>query len=261
MRQPYDMPIDPQSENVEGPVDEPIEDDAFSANVHRQLFEFWIEPELAGRSNELRLADVKRALVLMHPTRDVEVLLNDEVELVAEVVVARAVQEGEPLTEEDVQRVSRIRPYGIDPDAAFMVYAVIGSNSYVAFDFRRYKGEAQRLLATALDFLETANQALAAHRLGPAIENGYAAAELIVSVQMRLFDTATRDHRSRAEWWESWTQIGNAPTEHGNILRTLWSERPKARYGEGDIALDQEAVGGLLRHIEDMLTSASSSAA
>lgn len=254
------MPATFESDDAERFVDHPIEDDEFSTNVHRQLFELWIEPELVRRANGLRTEDVSRALVLMHPAKELEVLLNDQVGLVAEVQVARDVQEGEPRTFDDVKRIARIRPYGIDPDAAFMVYAVIGGSGYIAFDFRRYKGESQTLLAAARDFLDTANDARVAGRLRPAVENGYAAAELVVSVQMRLFDSATRSHRARAEWWEAWAQIGNAPIEHGTVLRTLWNERSKARYAEGELALDADAVTNLLLQVEAMLSGATKSA-
>jgi hypothetical protein len=256
------MSLTPRTDLADRHVVSPIIDEEFSATLRKQVFENWVEPELARRGGALQKSDVTRALVIMHPdTNETDVRLNEEVELVAEVMVRRDVEAGETIGEADVEYIAGIRPYGIDPDAAFVAFAIIGDVGYVSFDSRRYKGAAQRLLAVARDYLETATEACSAGRLAPAIENGYAAAELVVSVQMRLFDVLTRDHRVRAEWWEAWAQIGNVPAEHGYVLRTLWRERSQARYGEGELTLDTEDVELLLSHTEAMLLSAIASAA
>jgi hypothetical protein len=115
------------------------------------------------------------------------------------------------------------------------------------------------VLHRASDFAEIAHAALASGRLGPALENAFAAAELSVVAELLLIaDAPTRSHRDRLERWRAWATLGNAPTEHAEALATLAQMRAAARYGEAPLASDHRIVATLVGTMDDMLEHARS---
>ncbi len=151
----------------------------------------------------------------MAPGRPVQVLLEDEVSLVASVRATRAIAAGEPETPQDFDDLQDLQPAEIDPDAGWVCFARIAGRSCVAFDFRRNREKARRKLERAEEFLAQARAAIEGGRMAPGVDAAHAAAELAVTAEMLLIDDPPRDHPARRRWFANWTKLGNAPTDQG----------------------------------------------
>jgi len=232
-------------------------DNAFGGNLLEQIFDLWVEPELERRGASLRRHEVERVLVILAPGRRVRVHINDEARFVAHARVSRPVAEGEAVTLADIDEIESLRPDGIDPDAGWVGFVLLGGTYRIAFDFRRNRDRASRLLERAEEFVSTACDALEGNRLGPCIENAFAAAELAVLAQMYLIeDKPTRDHAERRRWWRDWTGLGNAPNEQGEALAQLGKLRRAARYAEKKLDASREEVTRLVDLVGDMIAHA-----
>src|SRR5438067_1863133 len=109
------------------PTDEEPHDEAFGTRLLDQIFTFWIEPELQRGSKPLDRVHLTHALVVMAPGRPVEVLLNAEAELIADIEPTRDLQAGESVTSEDIRAIRRLHPREIDEDAAWVAMATLGT--------------------------------------------------------------------------------------------------------------------------------------
>jgi HEPN domain-containing protein len=230
-----------------------------AAQLLAQIYELWVQPELDRRGLAIPPEQLTKALVVMTPGRPVTVLLDDEVELVAHVRATRAIAEGEPVTADDFDDLRALTPARIDPDAGWVCFARVAGNTYVAFDFRRNREKARRMLDRAEEFLAAARQAWEAGRKAVAVDSGYAAAELAVTAQMLLMqDSPVRDHQARRKWWSDWTKLGNAPTEQGRAFADLAARRGPARYADGSLRIRPAHLQHLLEVVEGTITHARS---
>lgn len=230
-------------------------DREFHDKVLEQMFELWVEPAISERGLDLVRAD--KAAVIMPPGTAVTVLLNDEAPLVARARAKRPIAAGEQVTSDDLEDVEDLTPHNVDPNAGWIVFAMVGTTSIVSFDFRRNLAAAAELLLLADQYLDVARDALSKASVGPALENAYAAAELAVRAQMlTIDDNPPAAHRPRQEWWEQWVAHGNSPAEHGPILSTLAAARPAGRYGEGLLTLPADQAAGMVDHVADMVATA-----
>ena len=228
--------------------------------LYQQIIDLWVRPESERREMSVDVSSIDQAVVLMHPENGLTVLLGDEARVIADVVATRSIKEGEPITEEDIEALKRIRPDAVDEDAGWVLFTRIGSQMYVAFDFRRNRAKAARLIATAREFWATARDALARSALAPAITNAYAAAELAVKAQMVLLAIARRSHTGRERWIAQWARLGNVPVAHSSTLGRLAELQGRARYGDAELEASVDEVVGLIQATEQMIVTAESEA-
>jgi hypothetical protein len=171
-------------------VETELPEEPWAQSVLDQMYRLWIEPAIEARCLALSRDQVVKAAVAMPPDRPVEVLLNSEASLIAHVVAQRPIQEGEGLTAADLVDIRDLQLDGIDPNAGWIAFVNIGGVITLAFDFRRNRQTAWELITTGY--------------LGPAVENGFAAAELALKAQMYLIlDSPMRAHHQRLRWWRS----------------------------------------------------------
>jgi len=228
-----------------------------SAALLEQIFDLWVEPELQRRGVDMGRDGVRKALVVMAPGRRVDVLINEEAELVAHVRATRPIEAGEPITTQDFDHVEGIQPFEVDPDAGWICFARVGQQVIIAFDFRRNRARAGRLVERAREFARTARLAHANGLLGPSIEAAYGAAELAVVGQMLLIDDdPPRDHPKRKRWFVGWTELGNAPQAHSRALTALAKRRRAARYAETAIDMNDEKLREVLDVVDEMVEHA-----
>jgi HEPN domain-containing protein len=226
----------------------------FSATLLDQVFRLWVEPEAVERGLGLTRADVLKALVVMAPSDVPKVYINDEVELIAQARAARSIEAGETVTLDDISSVEGLRPASVDGNAGWIALAKIGDEVIIAFDFRRNRQTSTLLVERASEFAEAAAGSLARGHLGPAIENGFAAAELAVKAQMFLFqDKPTEIHHERVTWWREWEKFGNAPRGTARVLQELYSERGASRYGDRPISMPRDDVGSALEAVGQII--------
>jgi hypothetical protein len=91
------------------------------------------------------------------------------------------------------------------------------------------------LLKQASEFIVTAREALAAGRLGPAVETALAARELAVTAMTTLQNTTHKGrntHGARQAWLNRYTHLGNGSQDWYKAMRRLLEARPFARYGD-----------------------------
>ncbi len=193
-------------------------------------------------------------LVLLSADNEVEVLLDEEAEISAEFVSKRGIAEGEAVMAEDVESIRNLRPYSADPNAGWVLFVTIGTDRYYAFDFRKNRDEANRLLKLAGSYLEVGDFAQRRGSWEPAISNAYVAAELAVKAQMLVSGFmksagqigASSQHQRRRIWLAQWVSLGNAPEIHESTLSRLAELQKSSRYGDSEEAIDPSETQRLL---------------
>lgn len=217
-----------------------------------QVFRLWVNPAIAERGLALTRADVVKALVAFPPHERPVVLINDDVRLQAQVRPGDPLEAARgPVTIADAASLGDLlAPVEIDPNAAWVVLARVGNELIGSFDFRRNLGTAAMLVDRAREFAEIARASLDRGYLGPAIENGFAAAELAVKGEMYLMqDSPSAVHSKRMMWWERWVALGNAPGKLAPLLDRLYAERGAGRYGDAAISMSCDDVQLALEHV------------
>jgi hypothetical protein len=221
-----------------------------------QIFDLWILPEISIRGLGLTREQVNKALVVMAPGLAPKVEINEEAQLSVRMPAPGPVSRGQTVPI-DVEKVQFLRPVRVDPDASWIAFARLNETDIVAFDFRRNRARALALLERAEAYLRTARNALAAKDEYPAVENGWAAAELGTMAQMHLMeDSLEEDHKARTRWLDAWTKLQNAPRTHYKVLARFMQLRPWSRYGDTTFAPRPGEVRRLLNDVEDLLAEA-----
>jgi hypothetical protein len=223
---------------------------------------FW-EPELSRRGGVEVTGPLYAALAVMRPGEPVEIRLNDEVNVVARAREGSSVRVGDVVTATNLDGVDAFEPLGVDPDAGWVVWLVLpDGRQYMRFDFLRNRRRSRRLLDLARDFLLTAHEAVAVGRLGPALENAWAATELVVKARSYSFATdgagggsGRNKHSARQHWTKVQVGLGNTTPDAHDTLQALNCHRSAARYGEGDIP-DSGVVRPLVASVEALLDDA-----
>ncbi|MGA4786740.1 HEPN domain-containing protein [Nocardia sp. AB354] len=232
-----------------------------------QMYTLWIAPHIETSNLDITRDHVLKALVVLHPNSAPEVMLNEQAELLAMVRVRDAVASGEPVTAENIEHVSNLRPAEIAPDAGWIAFAFLpGGAVMVAFDFRYNRNRTVELLKRASEFIATAREALAAERLGPAVETALAAGELAVTAMTSLQNIPHKGrntHGARQAWLNRYTHAGNGSQAWYKAMRRLLDARPIARYGdpEGSPLPSESELADYLDHVDDLIEHAATYAA
>jgi hypothetical protein len=232
--------------------------DGMTQSLLEQIFELWLRPELQTRGLDKQPEEVIRALVIFTPGQKPKVLIDAEAGMVVRGKTTRPIEAGEPVTEADLEAVEGLVPRDIDPDAGWIGFILFKDVYTIAFDFRRNKAKAARRMERATEFLATARLALDNHLKAPAVENLYAAAELVVVAQMGTLDDdePPKSHQERRRWFAGWTKVGNAPSDHGRALADLAGYRAAARYADGSLRVRDVHLARLADKVADMIAHA-----
>ena len=226
----------------------------FGAALLDQVFRLWVEPAIVERRLGLTRAEVVQALVVMPPSDAPQVFINEEAELIAHVRSAGPIDAGAVAAAADISSVEGVRPANLDPNAGWIAFAKIGDEITIAFDGRRNRETSAVLVERASEFAAAAQESLTRGHLGPAIENGFAAAELAVKAQMFLIqDKPALDHPQRVAWRSQWENLGNAPPGTAHVLQQLYSERPASRYGDREISMRPDDVRSALEAVREII--------
>jgi HEPN domain-containing protein len=221
-----------------------------------QIFQLWLQPELERRGLDKKPEEVVHALVVLRPDHGADVLIDADTgeKLVIQAKAARAIREGEPIAEADIEAIERLIPRHIDPDAAWIAFTRFKGVYVIAFDFRRNKAKAERMVERADEFLAVARLAKDAQLKAPAVENLHAAAELAVMAQMATTtERPPKSHEKRRRWFSKWTRLGNAPSDHGRALADLARYRAAARYTDGSVRVRDVHLDWLIQQVDDMI--------
>lgn len=169
-------------------------EDDLGASLITQMFDLWVDAELQRRGASR--GDVFAALVELPPHGVPIVRINEEVVLAARASKDSGITSGTPVTSENIDSLEDVWPTNIGPDSGWTLFYLLGDAAQVAFDFRYNKGQANRLLDLARDYLLT-SRTMVSTAIGPAVDSLYSAAELTVQVQMLSQAQRTRVHQAR----------------------------------------------------------------
>lgn len=189
-----------------------VPDADFGANLLEQMFELWIDAELARRQGVLSRADVHRAVVVMPARGALEVKLNDEVDWIAAVTARGPIAAGQPVTTSDVDldSISSLRPAGIDPNAGWTGFVTVAGHQFAAFDFRR-----NRLTAwTHLDRAETHLARIRSGRLrrGRGVRRLLSAVEeAVTAMELTMYDEVNLSPPKVRRVLRGAAELGNVP--------------------------------------------------
>jgi hypothetical protein len=236
------------------------ESDSLATSIIKQMFDLWITPYIKSGAAGVEVGQIRQALVVLPPDGTPEVLLNERATLTARFTASRDITQGEWVTADDIEEISDLQPFDVDPASGWTAFVCIpGRGLVVSFDFRYDRPRANEHLALARDYLATAREAVAAGRPGPAVEVGFAAAELAVKALhvLQVFPPKKRSaHNARLAWLNWYTvRDGNGSPNWFPAVQRLESLRPVARYSEstGGSLPGAVELGALLDQVEELI--------
>lgn len=238
------------------------DESGFTQRVLASFREMFWDPEIERRGGLEATGPIVSAIAILKPGAPVEIRLNEECEVVARARADYPVNSGDPVTIENLEAIESLEPVGVDPDAGWVMLAVLpDGRQYARFDLTRNRGRSRRLLSLSHEYLSTAREAAQRGRSGPAIENAMAAAELAVEARVYTLEAAPASgkrrnaHSTRLHWTKVHVGLGNTVSTAHSTLRELNSLRGAARYGEGPLP-DHKQVEALLLAVEELIEDA-----
>jgi hypothetical protein len=200
-----------------------------SEHLFEHVLVRFVQPEWARRKESGQPVDdfIVRFQVLLHAGRDPEVRLNDEV--------------GGTMLD-DMGCVKRYEPSPEDAGVPHVTWYVHRNGARLAFNFRRGDPRRFEYLAHGNDFAATAREALAAGRIGVALDNAFSAVELLamgelLSCRATIGRNALDARSHRAEAYNLWGRLDNTDPRFVRLLNRLRDLRSAARYLRGELAL------------------------
>ena len=213
-------------------------DEEIKKRFFQQINDFWITPEIEKRKNLNRLPnDFKLRSVQIIFSLDRgwnKVRLNEEVKAIARSKINRSIKKGETVYENDIDNIEKIELTDDDKNCAHITLLLFKNNWVVSFDFKYNKNRIKEHIDASKEFYESAKDSLGKDRLRPFFECAFASAELSAkAILLTLPDKNIlygKNHEDRINQFKNWTELGNAPKEHSDVLTRLKSLRPSARY-------------------------------
>jgi len=213
-------------------------DEEIKKRFFQQINDFWITPEIEKRKNLNRLPnDFKLRSVQIIFSLDRgwnKVRLNEEVKAIARSKINRSIKKGETVYENDIDNIEKIELTDDDKNCAHITLLLFKNNWVVSFDFKYNKNRIKEHIDASKEFYESAKDSLGKDRLRPFFECAFASAELSAkAILLTLPDKNIlygKNHEDRINQFKNWTELGNAPKEHSDVLTRLKSLRSSARY-------------------------------
>jgi len=224
-----------------------------------QALELWVQPEITRRQElgQLPAGFVLRAaqVIMTHDHPRVTVRLNDEVKVVLQVEATRAIDRGEPITEDDFSEVHGMTLTDADPDAGHLTIVRLHGGYVLGFDFRYNAGRIREHLRVARQFLDVARHALQEGHSEAVIDNLFSGVELLAkgALLMHLPEvTTSRTHGFIQSAYNKWSSLGNVDTEYSQLLNRLAHLRNPARYLRGHLATKSDDLLAMANTAERM---------
>jgi uncharacterized protein (UPF0332 family) len=227
-----------------------------------QFLDVWILPEAERRKRAKLLPEnfvLNRAQVLMFADgRRNIVRLNDEVRAVMQAKATRAIQKGEPVSENDISDIVGLELTDRDDPNAGHFTAILHRGIWViVWDLRYNKGMARERAKAANEFLEAAKTCFDKKLFRPCVDNLFSAVELLASAQLLIIPdlsyTKKQTHKYTQTKYNAFVNIGNYNVDYKTALNKLSSLRDRARYLQEGFAVDLEE---LRKHLESAIDMA-----
>ena len=229
----------------------------------------FVEPEVArrreaGREDERALV-VYALQVLLHPAREPEVRINDQVRGTMQGVAARELEAGEDVTIDDLLTLTGFTLALEDAEIPYVAAFAHREGWSLSFDFSRRHERRFEYLDRGREYSATAREVLKADRLGVALDNAYSAVELLAKAELlscgpTIGDVlASRSHGGVATPYSLWARLGNTDQRFVRLLYRLQNLRSAGRYLHRDLSLasgEPEDLFALLAEMEEHVAAA-----
>jgi hypothetical protein len=224
----------------------------------RQIFEFWVNPEIERRRNAGALPPgfaLLSAQVILNIGEPTLVRLNEEVRAGMQVIPNTDVVKGSAVYWDQIKEIKDFQLTDDDPNAGHFTIFWNGKGWLIVFDCRYNAARVGELLKAADEFLAAATYARE-HAHGRAfLENLFAAAELTAKARLvQSHDEAVLDsHKAIHSKINLYGRLGNVDREFVAILNQLGARRGKARYVEGAVGLGDGQMEAMLATVRAVL--------
>jgi hypothetical protein len=231
------------------------------ARLFADMDEHFIAPEVTRRreTGEWSADDrVWRFQVLMPPDGENEVRLNEQVSGTVEAVATRALEQGEDVMLEDISGVKGYEPRPEDAGVPHVTAFAHRDGWSIAFEFSYRHPRRFEYLELAGGFAATAHEALAAGRLGVALDNAYSAVELLAKAELLSCHPTIDDalvansHGGVATPYSLWARLDNTEAGFVRLLYRLQELRPAGRYLNKQLALNDGEPDDLFKQLSEM---------
>lgn len=236
-------------------------DEEIRKKIFQQVMDIFVTPEIERRIKEGKIKDgtviSKMQIVFSLDKGKNEVRLNKEVKAIAKSKINRAIKKGEVVYENDIDNIEKIELIDDDKNCAHITLLLFKNSWIVSFDFKYNKNRVKEHIEASKEFYESAKDNLDKNRLRPFFECAFASAELSAkAVLLTLPDKKIlegKNHKDRIKQFKNWTELGNAPKKHSEVLIKLNSLRPSARYLSSDDFKKEnpEEIKGVLKEMID----------
>jgi HEPN domain-containing protein len=223
-----------------------------------ETLDLWINPEIEKRKKAGRLSDdfAMFAAQVIFGEGPIKVRLNDEVKAIATFETANTLPPGTRVNLNDLGKIVDLQPTSDDPNAAHITLLLHRGAWQLAFDFRYNAQRSLECYQVATEFIESARFAIERGHIRVAIENLFAATELMTkALLIQTFDDlrAAKSHSALHDRLNWWSRLGNTDARYAKLLNRLSELRGPARYLDKDLRASQDDVQKLLVMAEDML--------
>lgn len=235
-------------------------DDSFGENLLQNAFDLWINPEIERRREADLLPDnfvFRGAQVIMDlDLQAPKVRLNEEIRAVAQARAARAVEAGEPVTEDDLQSIEDIMLTDEDPNAGHLTLMSFKGRWIIAFDFRYNAERVAGTIEAAREFLDSAASALERNQMRAFAENLFGATELMAKGTLLMLPDEKvlkgKKHSLISSRYNLWGKSGNIDQRYIKLLNRLANIRSSARYLQKEFSIEHSEAKEMLDTAEDM---------
>lgn len=214
----------------------------------QQAFELWIQPEIERRRQAGTLPggfSLSAAQIIFDlDTAAPRVRLNEEIRVVADLRVNRAIARGEGLAESDMDEILAMSLTDEDANAAHATMVLLKGRWTLAFDFRYNATRLVEAVDTAREFLDCAGSALEKGHLRAFVDNLFSATELLAKATLLARPDRQilegRKHSQIATKYNMWGKLGNVDPRFVKLLNRLATLRTSARYPPSTFVLTPE---------------------
>lgn len=233
----------------------------FGPVLFQDVLDRFVQPDVAARhiAGELPTdTAIHRFQVLLHPEGEPDVRLNEQVGGMVKAVATRTIEAGEEVTTDDFSGVSSYEPMPEDVGVPHITAFAHRGGWSVAFDFTYRHPRSIDYLAGGHDFADTAREALAAGRVGAALDNAFSAVELFAKAELLSCRPtineviSSRTHGSVATPYALWARLGNTDRRYVQLLYRLQELRGASRYLDKGLALKDGEPATLFDLLADM---------
>lgn len=175
---------------------------------------------------------------------------------VVEVTAARAIEKGQPVTEDDIASYKDILLTEDDPNEGHITIVAHKGGWALAFDFRRNAAHIAEHTKAARQFLDAAAWARGNDHSHAFVDNLFSATELMAKGLLIWMPDETllkaKSHSPIKNRLNQERKMGNVDPRFADLLNQLGKLRGSARYLDDNLAISETRMDAMLSVAEEM---------